>query len=76
LRRITMIRTVVDGRSHPVFVIAMGDPPHVQLVVGDSKPGDKGHASLTPGQARILAYALLSTAEDVEQQLAEAAKSN
>jgi hypothetical protein len=53
-------RVVTDAQSHPVVITAKPALAVVELMIGSQ------HAPLAPRQARILAYAILTAAEEAE----------
>jgi hypothetical protein len=59
------IRTITDGRSLPVFITAKPALAILELAISGQS------VSLSPRQARILAYAVLSAAEEVEAGVQE-----
>ena len=59
------IRTITDGRLQPVCVTAKPAKAIIELTIGSQ------NAALPPSQARLLAYAILSAAEEVEAGIQE-----
>jgi len=66
---------VIDSRPDPVFVKAGPAIRTVELRIGESQQGaERGatrHATLSPQEARLVAYALLFEAEEVEASATE-----
>ena len=59
------IRAITDERLQPVLVTARPLTAVIELTIGDR------HASLPSRQARLLAYAILSAAEEVDAGIQE-----
>ncbi len=66
---------VIDSRPDPVFVKAGPAIRTVELRIGEAQRGtERGetrHASLSPQEARLVAYALLFEAEEAEARAKE-----
>ncbi len=57
---------IVEHPNHPVFVRRFAKLS-VELGIGESKPGKARYAYLSPADARLVAYALLTAAERIDK---------
>ena len=57
---------ITESGSDPVGISLAYSRDKIELRIGKEKPGETRYALLTPVEARKVAYALLSVAEDAK----------
>jgi hypothetical protein len=62
----SMATQIMDSKSDPVFVGSGMPFVGIELRIGESKPGQSRFAYLSPKDARLIAYALLTEATKAE----------
>lgn len=63
------MKKVIERLQDPIFVYASNWGNKVRLRIGEPRRGETRYALLSPAEARLVAYALLSEAEREEERV-------
>ncbi len=63
------MKKIIDRSQNPIFVNSSSWRNKVVLRIGEPRRGETRFALLSPAEARLVAYALLSEAEREEERI-------